>query len=106
MNRISQDPIFTATKFDATSGVLVINRKGSVLSVSLNEDTVVPYILNNLGNTSLALALASRGGLPGADNLYLQHFNQLLNSGNYTEAAKVAAIRLEVFSELRKLSSD
>lgn len=91
MNRISQDPIFTATKFDATSGVLVINRKGSVLSVSLNEDTVVPYILNNLGNTSLALALASRGGLPGADNLYLQHFNQLLNSGNYTEAAKVAA---------------
>lgn len=91
MNRISQDPIFTATKFEATSGVLAINRKGHVLSVSLNEETVIPYILNNLGNASLALALASRGGLPGADNLYQQQFNQLLNSGNFNEAAKIAA---------------
>lgn len=91
MNRISQDSIFTATKYEATSGVLAINRKGHVLSVSLNEETVIPYILNNLGNSSLALALASRGGLKGADGLYQQQFNQLLNSGNYNEAAKVAA---------------
>lgn len=91
MNRISQDPIFTATRYEATSGVLVINKKGHVLSVSLNEETVIPYILNNLGNSSLALSLASRGGLKGADDLYVQQFNQLLNTGNYDEAAKVAA---------------
>lgn len=91
MNRISSDSVFTATKYDATSGIIAINRKGQVLSVSINEDTIVPYILNNLGNSSLALALASRGGLAGADGLYQQQFNQLLNSGNYGEAAKIAA---------------
>lgn len=91
MNRISSDSIFTATSYEATSGVIAINRKGQVLSVSINEDTIVPYILNNLGNSSLALALASRGGLAGADGLYQQQFNQLLNSGNYAEAAKIAA---------------
>ncbi|KAF5100343.1 hypothetical protein D0Z00_001311 [Geotrichum galactomycetum] len=91
MNRISSDSVFTATKYDATSGIIAINRKGQVLSVSVNEDTIVPYILNNLGNASLALALASRGGLQGADSLYQQQFNQLLNTGNYNEAAKIAA---------------
>lgn len=91
MNRISSDSVFTATKYEATSGIIAINRKGQVLSVSINEDTIVPYILNNLGNSSLALALASRGGLKGADSLYQQQFNQLMNTGNYAEAAKIAA---------------
>ncbi|ANB13506.1 clathrin heavy chain [Sugiyamaella lignohabitans] len=92
MNRISSETIFTASTYGPEqSGVLVINKKGQVLSVSVNENTIVEYILNNLSNTALALGLASRGGLPGADSLYSQQFNQLLNAGNYLEAAKVAA---------------
>ncbi|ODV89459.1 hypothetical protein CANCADRAFT_32710 [Tortispora caseinolytica NRRL Y-17796] len=91
MNRISSDTIFTTTDYDATSGILGINRKGQVLSFSVNDETIIPYILNNLSNTSLAVALASRAGLPGADDLYVQQFQSLLSSGNYTEAAKVAA---------------
>lgn len=71
MNRISSDFVFTATKYDATSGVVAMNGKGQVLSVSINEDTIIPYILNNLGNSSLALSLASRSGFE-ADSLY-QH---------------------------------
>jgi clathrin heavy chain len=39
----------------------------------------------------VALHLASRGGLSGADDLYVARFNQLFSTGNYTEAAKVAA---------------
>lgn len=42
-------------------------------------------------NTELALNLASRGGLPGADDLYVARFNQLFSTGAFTEAAKVAA---------------
>lgn len=42
-------------------------------------------------NTELALKLASRGGLPGADDLYVGRFNQLFSTGAFTEAAKVAA---------------
>lgn len=90
MNRISSETVFTASGLE-DKGVLAINRRGQVLSVSVNDDTIVQYVLQNLGNTGLALGLASRGGLPGADNLYSQQFNQLLTSGNYLEAAKVAA---------------
>jgi clathrin heavy chain len=35
--------------------------------------------------------LASRGGLPGADDLYVARFNQLFSTGNFGEAAKIAA---------------
>lgn len=62
-----------------------------VLSVSLDENNIIPYILNNLNNTELALKLASRGGLSGADDLYVARFNQLFSSGSFAEAAKVAA---------------
>jgi len=90
MNRISSDPVFTATLFEG-KGIMVINRKGQVLSVELNESTAVQYALTKLNNSPLALALASRGGLPGADNLYTQQFEQLLARGQYGEAAQIAA---------------
>jgi hypothetical protein len=57
----------------------------------LDENNIIPYILNNLNNTELALKLASRGGLSGADDLYVARFNQLFSTGSFTEAAKVAA---------------
>ena len=62
-----------------------------MLSVSLDEDNIIPYIINTLNNQELALKLASRGGLSGADDLYVQRFQTLFNSHNFTEAAKVAA---------------
>ncbi|KAL9558012.1 hypothetical protein MBANPS3_001112 [Mucor bainieri] len=91
MNRISSDTIFVTAEYDLTSGIIGVNKKGQVLSVSLDEDNIIPYIINTLNNQELALKLASRGGLPGADDLYVQRFQTLFNSHNFTEAAKVAA---------------
>ncbi|KAI8807650.1 hypothetical protein BJ742DRAFT_811431 [Cladochytrium replicatum] len=91
MNRISGDTIFTTTELEATSGIIGVNRKGQVLSVSVDENTIVTYILNALNNQDLAFKIASRGNLPGADHLILERFNQCLATGNYSEAAKVAA---------------
>lgn len=90
MNRISSETIFTACGDRESTGVVGINRKGQVLFVSADENTVVPYVLEKHG-PEVALKLASRAGLPGADNLYQQRFEQLFTSGNYVEAAKVAA---------------
>jgi clathrin heavy chain len=45
MNRISGEAIFVTTEHEATSGILCINRKGQVLCVSVDEQTLVPYIL-------------------------------------------------------------
>ncbi|PNS17825.1 hypothetical protein CAC42_3220 [Sphaceloma murrayae] len=91
MNRISSDTIFTTSRDEESTGIVGINRKGQVLTVTLDETTIIPYLLQNPENGELAYKLASRGGLPGADQLYQQRFDQLLASGNYSEAAKTAA---------------
>lgn len=91
MNRISSETIFITATDANSSGIVGINRKGQVLSVNLDENTVIPYLLSNPANAELAYKLASKAGLPGADNLYQQRFEQLFSSGEYVEAAKIAA---------------
>ena len=43
---------------EETSGILGINRKGQVLSVTVEEGSIVPYISNTLQNPELALRIA------------------------------------------------
>lgn len=62
-----------------------------VLSVSVEEDNIVQYIANTLQNPDLAIKLASRSNLPGAEDLFVKKFNMLFQSGQYSEAAKAAA---------------
>ncbi|KAH9402831.1 hypothetical protein TYRP_015590 [Tyrophagus putrescentiae] len=91
MNRISADTIFVTAPYEATSGIIGVNRKGQVLSVSVDETNLIPYIQGTLQNSDLALRIASRNNLAGADDLFILKFNNLFNSGQYIEAAKVAA---------------
>jgi clathrin heavy chain len=91
MNRISSETIFITASDSESAGVVGVNRKGQVLAVSVDENTIINYLLQNPANTGLAVKLASRAGLPGADDLYRQQYNQLVASGNWPEAAKVAA---------------
>ena len=91
MNRISGETMFVTCEHRATSGIIGINRKGQVLSVTVDEDVMIPYILSTLNNPELAIRLASRGNLPGADDLFQQQFLQLFQSGDYSGAAKIAA---------------
>jgi clathrin heavy chain len=92
MNRISSETIFTTCADSESAGIVGINRKGQVLSVTLDEEQIIPYLLRtNPGNSSIAVKLASNAGLPGADNLYQQQFDQLCAQQNWAEAAKIAA---------------
>ncbi|XP_050410102.1 clathrin heavy chain 1 [Patella vulgata] len=91
MNRISGETIFVTAPHEATSGIIGVNRKGQVLSVSVEEDTIVQYVANNINNPDLALRVASRCNLPGAEDLFVRKFNNLFQAGSYAEAAKVAA---------------
>ncbi|XP_025089563.1 clathrin heavy chain 1 [Pomacea canaliculata] len=91
MNRISGDTIFVTAPHEATSGIIGVNRKGQVLSVSVEEENIVQYITNTLQNPDLALKMSSRCNLPGAEDLFVRKFNNLFQSGQYQEAAKVAA---------------
>ncbi|CAG0882402.1 unnamed protein product [Darwinula stevensoni] len=91
MNRISGDTIFVTAQHETSGGIIGVNRKGQVLSVTLDEETVVPYITNVLQNPDLALRCAVRNNLGGADELFVHRFNTLFQNKQYAEAAKVAA---------------
>ncbi|KAI9683353.1 MAG: hypothetical protein M1829_005424 [Trizodia sp. TS-e1964] len=91
MNRISSETIFITAPDDNSSGIIGVNRKGQVLAVSVDESTIIPYLLQNPANASLAVKLASKGSLSGADHLFQQQFKQLIASGSYNDAARVAA---------------
>jgi clathrin heavy chain len=91
MNRISGDTIFVTADLDATSGMIAVNRKGQVLSVSIDETNIIPYVTGTLRNIELAFRLATRNNLPGAEGLVIERFNQCLQTGNFSEAAKIAA---------------
>ncbi len=52
---------------------------------------MVPFVSQQLQNLDLALALARRGNLPGAEQLVVANFERQFASGQYKEAAEAAA---------------
>jgi len=91
MRRISDQTIFVTTKHGSTDGILGVSRNGQVLSISIDNNTIVQYICNTLNDFQLARKLASRADLPGADDLFQREFQELFKRGDYMGAAKVAA---------------
>lgn len=59
--------------------------------MSVDEESIVPYMTSQLNNADLALRFAIRNNLGGADELFVQRFNELFQQGKYQEAAKIAA---------------
>lgn len=91
MNRISSETIFVTAPHESTGGIIGVNRKGQVLSVSVDEDSIIRYVNTVLHNSDLALRLAIRNNLAGAEELFINKFQMLFQNGQYAEAAKVAA---------------
>jgi len=91
MNRISGETIFVTAEHVSLHGIIGVNKKGQVLSISIDEQTIIPYILTVLNNTDLTFKMTSCGSLPGADNLYVWQYQTLFQSSQFGEAAKVAA---------------
>eukprot|EP00004_Rigifila_ramosa_P013327 TRINITY_DN293_c0_g1_i1.p1 TRINITY_DN293_c0_g1~~TRINITY_DN293_c0_g1_i1.p1 ORF type:complete len:1689 (+),score=479.53 TRINITY_DN293_c0_g1_i1:58-5067(+) len=91
MNRISAETVFVSTIHSASGGLLGINRKGQVLLLAIDDNNVVKYITNTLGNPDLGLKFAARNGLPGAEGVFGQQFELFFGQGNYKEAARVAS---------------
>ncbi|PSC73488.1 clathrin heavy chain [Micractinium conductrix] len=89
--RISADPIFLAAPALTSGGFTAINRRGQVLLGTVNEEAMVPFVSQQLQNLDLAMALARRGNLPGAEGLIVQQFQRLYAGGQYKEAAELAA---------------
>ncbi|KAG2394918.1 Clathrin heavy chain 2 [Vigna angularis] len=90
-NRISPDPIFLTAEASTSGGFYAINRRGQVLLATVNEATIVPFVSGQLNNLELAVSLAKRGNLPGAEELVVKRFQELFAQTKYKEAAELAA---------------
>ena len=91
-HRVSETPVFCSISHEASGGVVAVAAKTGVVSlVSINEQLLVTYIVNQLRKPELAMSIAGRLGLAGADELYIQQFNAQLSSGDIDGAIKTAA---------------
>jgi clathrin heavy chain len=60
------------------------------LSIGIDENAIVSYLKTQLQNPDLALKMATRCKLEGAEDLFVRKFNLLFGNGQYDEAARVA----------------
>jgi clathrin heavy chain len=90
--KVSDTPVFATHAHEATGGVVAVAaRTGNVSLCTLNEGALVGYVMKQLGRADLAMALAGRLGLAGADDMYGAEFSRLLAAGDVDTAIKVAA---------------
>lgn len=86
-----------------------VNRRGQVLSVTVDDESIIRYVNTVLHNADLALRLAVRNNLAGAEELFVSKFQLLFQNGQYAEAAKVAANapkgRLFLFHQKKSIQS-
>lgn len=94
--RISNQAIFAASKNYTNDGILAINKDGSLLGGMIDENGLLPHLLNNCGHIpnvqQLAFTIAGRYNLPGVDNIFLGQFNNFIVNGDYQNAAKIASM--------------
>ena len=90
--QLTKDTMFTTCKDTRSGGILAVTaRTGQVVSISVNEQTVVKYAQNLQGEPGLALKIATVCGLSGAGDMFKQEFERLMSQQNYAGAAKLAA---------------
>lgn len=90
--KITNDTVFCTCSQDSTGAMFGITvRKGQVFRIQLNGQALVPYIVSTLRDNDLAIKVAGRLNLPGAENLYAQEFERLIGARDVVGAAKLVA---------------
>jgi clathrin heavy chain len=90
--KVTQDTVFVTCPQVSSGAIFGITvRKGSVFRLQLNGPALVPYIVQTLRDTDLALKVAGRLNLPGAENLFAAEFERLISTGQVAAAAQVVA---------------
>mmetsp|Transcript_41540 Transcript_41540/g.125894 ORF Transcript_41540/g.125894 Transcript_41540/m.125894 type:complete len:1727 (-) Transcript_41540:124-5304(-) len=90
--KVTQETVFVTCPQETTGAVFGITvRSGRVFRIQLNGQALVPYITSTLRDNDLAIKVAGRLGLPGAENLYAAEFGRLISAGQVQEAARLVA---------------
>ena len=108
-NRISDaaNAVFCTTRNTKNGGIIAVNRAGQVLSVTIDEANLVPHIIGQLQNSEMALRLANKHDLPGADQMMTQQFEMLFGQGQYGACGQMCAgnARLRTAQTLQRFHS-
>jgi len=90
--KVTQETVFCTCGQESTGAVFGITvRSGRVFRILLNGQALIPYITSTLRDNDLAIKVAGRLGLPGAENLYAAEFERLISAGQVQEAARLVA---------------
>ena len=90
--KITQETVFVTCAQESTGAVFGITvRSGRVFRILLNGQSLIPYITSTLRDNDLAIKIAGRLGLPGAENLYAAEFERLISVGLVQDAARLVA---------------
>lgn len=91
--KISEDSLMFSSKNSATGGMIYISKSGKVISVDINKNNFLPFIMNCCkgvnGIMELCTNMAGRYALPGAENIFLNLFQNYMQNGQFAEAAKI-----------------
>jgi clathrin heavy chain len=78
----------------STDGMICINKAGQIFAINIEEPNLVKFVMNAqhiTDNKALAVKMAQRYGLSGADEILGGQFNQFIAAGDYAGAARVCA---------------
>lgn len=92
--KISEESCLFSAKNSKTGGLYLITKGGKFLSVNVETNNLLPFIMQYVKNVDnileLCTSMASKYSLPGAEKLFTAAFRNHMQNGNYLEAAKIA----------------
>lgn len=91
--KLNDDPCIFSAKNSKLAGYYYLTKGGKLLSVNIDVDNILPYMMTNLRNidniVEVCIHLAGKYNLPGAEKIFVGLFKNYIAQGNYLEAAKI-----------------
>lgn len=72
-------------------GVVAVDQSGRVSHFAIDRKAIVPYIVQQMQDLDLGIAMAKRYDLEGAGQYFKQQFDRLMQTQRYQEAMELAA---------------
>jgi len=89
--QVTQTTFFVSGSNADTGGVVAADTSGRVVSFSMDEENLVPFVTNVLADVEMGIKLAQRFNLGGADGVFKKQFESLLAQGQFDAAVNLAA---------------
>jgi clathrin heavy chain len=94
-SKLSDSIVIMGALNTATDGLFVFNKNGNVIQLDIDSSYIVEFIktyCTHIPNApEVAMNLAIRNGLPGAEQYFAQKFNSFMMNLQYKEAAETVA---------------